>query len=138
MSRPSSLLSKSRYPRWSFVFAGTGALVLIVGISSARETYQGWRVDKEIEGLRAQVATLEGKRLHLAETLGRLQTPDAVDKEARLRLGLQKPGERVFILQEDGLRASHATRDGSLQTEDAVSNPQKWLRYFFHPTTDGQ
>lgn len=130
-----SWLRPPRYAHWSFLFAAAGVVLLFVAISSARETYQGWKVDQEIHGLRAQVEMLEGKRLHLSEALTRLQSPEAVDREARMRLGLQKPGEQVFVLRD---AAAVPSGSGSLMplhedNETEVSNPRKWFRYFFHP-----
>lgn len=125
----------SRYAHWSFLFAGTGVVLLFVAVSSARETYQGWKVDQEIHGLRAQVEMLEGRKLHLTDTLARLQSPEAVDREARLRLGLQKPGERVFVLRDGKTLSTDSSLDASSlhEEEEEVSNPRKWFRYFFHP-----
>ncbi len=131
------LLGKRPYARWSFLFAIGGVALVLIAISSARETYQGWKVDQEIQGLQAQVEALEGRRLHLAETLSRLQSPDALDKEARLRLGLQKPGEQVFVFNQGaGLRVANGQAQMVLAEPPAeeVSNPRKWFRYFFHPT----
>ena len=137
MAHP-SWFKPPRYAHWSFLFAGTGVVLVLVAISSARETYQGWKVDQEIHGLRAQVELLEGKRLHLGDALARLQSPEAVDREARLRLGLQKPGERVFVLREGGsIRSGPAnTAPAALNNEEVeASNPRKWFRYFFHPSS---
>ncbi len=118
--------------RWSFLLAGIGALLFFVGVSTIRETYQGWKVEQEIQGLQTQVETLEGKKLRLSETLQRLQAPDAVDKEARLRLGLQKPGERVFIVPSaEALARAGQTAGGATVESVELSNPQKWFRYFF-------
>ncbi len=129
----SSSLGAPRRARWSWLFAVGGVLVVLTGVSSARETYQGWKVNQEIHGLRAQVEALEGRRVHLSETLARLQAPDAVDREARIRLGLQKPGERVFLLREQDVKTpvdagGSATVHGEQQDE---SNAHKWFRYFF-------
>ncbi len=136
MSRERTL-GMNPYTRWSFVFAAGAVVLVLLGISSARETYQGWKVEQEIQGLQAQVAALEGRKLHLTELLSQLHSPDALDKEARLRLGLQKPGEQVFVLgQAANARTitapSFAALSGS-EPEEIVSNPHKWLRYFFHP-----
>ncbi len=130
--------SSSRRPsHWSFAFIGCGLILLVVSFSSARETYQSWKVEEEVHGLRAHVQALEGRRLQLMDTLTRLQSPETLDKEARLRLGLQKPGEQVFVLREKNLgptQASLLVIPDSSVVED-VSNPQKWLRYFFHPSS---
>ncbi len=132
---PEKLRSRAHWP-WLLVLGG--GLLVMIGISSARETYQGWKVNQEIHGLRAQVEALEGRRTNLTDALARLQTPEAIDREVRVRLGLQKPGEQVFVLRETG--AVGTTTDSStlnLLTEDQPeeSNIRKWVRYFFHPTS---
>lgn len=109
-------------------------LFFLIASSTARETYQAWEVDQEIEGLRAQVAELEGKKLQLDQSVRRLSSPEALDKEARLRLGLQKPGERVIVLK---LGNSYGMQ-GRDQVDTAQAdggwfqNPRKWVRYFLH------
>jgi cell division protein FtsB len=124
------------YARWSFLFAAGGVVLVLLAVSSVRETYQGWKVNQEIRGLQAQVEALEGRRLHLADTLNQLQSPDAIDKQARLRLGLQKPGEQVFIFNQGSLVPSlngQTPATAPSAEEAVVSNPRKWARYFFHP-----
>lgn len=134
MSRESSL-GAHRYARWSWLFAASGVLLILTAISSARETYQGWKVNQEIHGLRAQVEALEGRRVHLADALARLQAPDSVDREARVRLGLQKPGEQVFVLRDAALAARADSPVVSSTTDEQQDEPNasKWFRYFFHP-----
>jgi cell division protein FtsB len=113
-----------------------GVVLVLLAVSSVRETYQGWKVNQEIRGLQAQVEALEGRRLHLADTLNQLQSPDAIDKQARLRLGLQKPGEQVFIFNQGSLVPSlngQTPATAPSAEEAVVSNPRKWARYFFHP-----
>ncbi len=136
MSRERSIRMNA-YTRWSFVFAAGAVVLVLLGISSARETYQGWKVEQEIQGLRAQVEALEGRKLRLGQLLTQLQSPDTLDKEARLRLGLQKPGEQIFVLgQPANARTINTPTLGVASDAELVettSNPHKWMRYFFHP-----
>lgn len=124
-----------RAVRWPIILAACGALFLIVGVSTVRETYREWKVDQEISNMQAQVEALEGKKLKLTDLIQRLNSSDAIDEEARTRLGLRKPGERVIILRgADGETNSwqdsldfHNTSTQSVSR----SNPQKWVSYFF-------
>jgi len=129
-------MKKKRVIRWSLIFAANGALLLVVGVSTIRETYREWKVDQEINQMQAQVEQLEGRKLALTDLVSRMDSPDALDREARTRLGLKKPGERVIILrgadqelkswQEYGLGGTAAA------TEDTTtSNPERWFNYFF-------
>ncbi|KAA0206485.1 septum formation initiator family protein [Candidatus Uhrbacteria bacterium] len=122
--------------RWPLVFAASGALFLVAGVSTVRESYREWKIDQEIRQMQAEIERLEGRKLTLAELIQRLDSPDAMDKEARTRLGLRKPGERVIILrgaedpatwQDDGEAAS----EEAAETADDRTNPERWLDYFF-------
>lgn len=130
-----SFIGKTRkWARWSIVIAANAALLLVVGISTVRESYQGWKVDKEIRDLQTQVQHLEGKRNQLSTLIDTLHTSPNLDLEARMRLGMQKPGEQVVILQ--GFRASadaQTEAEARAQSEKMVrprSNPEKWFAYF--------
>lgn len=126
--------------RWPLIISMAAVGCFLIVASTARETYREWKVDQEIDGLRAQVEALEGKRLSLVDTLERLNSDEALDREARLRLGMRKPGERVIILEGSQTGTAMAWQDEwstatssvlGLDAEDA-SNPRKWLAYFFH------
>ncbi len=121
--------------RWPIVFAASGAIFLVAGASTVRESYREWKVDQEIQQMQSEIERLEGKKLTLAELIQRLDSPDAVDKEARTRLGLRKPGERVIILR--GMEDAASWQDDSVlakQAEtpkDTRNNAKRWLEYFF-------
>jgi hypothetical protein len=118
------------------MFAASGAFLLLVGVSTVRESYREWKVDQEIRGLEDQIQRLEGRKLKISELLQRIDAPEAIDREARARLGMRKPGERVIILRgaENGSTSWQETlADESVSppAPDTRSNPQKWLAYFF-------
>lgn len=104
-----------------------------------RESYREWKVDQEIRQMQAEVERLEGRKLTLAELIQRLDSPDAVDKEARTRLGLSKPGERVIILRGMDETVSWQDDAGTVAPEEAPvdtrDNPKRWLEYFFPKPT---
>jgi cell division protein FtsB len=133
---PRSATSALGIARWPLLVAASGTLFLVVGISTVRETYREWQVDQEIHQMQAQIEQYEGRKLSLVELLARLDSDEALDKEARTRLGLRKPGERVIILQgSDGMQASWQddvqTSAVNLPAPDLRSNPRRWLDYFF-------
>ena len=122
--------------RWPLLVAASGTLFLVVGISTIRETYRGWQVDQEIKQMQGQIEQYEGRKLSLVELLTRLDSKEALDKEARTRLGLRKPGERVIILQgSDGMQASWQDevqiQPVNHAAPDLRSNAKRWLDYFF-------
>lgn len=130
-------ISRQRGPfsvaKWSLVFAANGVLLFVIGVSTVRETYREWKVDQEIVALEQNIEHLEGKKLSLTELASKLSSDDSIDRQARVQLGLQRPGERVFIVRggETAL-ASFGTED---QPVDEATNPERWFRHFFPLTT---
>lgn len=133
--------SSSPTPRWRKVLqwpaflAANLAVLLLVGISTARESYRGWTVEREIHALEAQASNLEDRKLKLIELTNSLNQPDHIELEARSRLGWKKEGERVVVLT--GWQAS-TTPDGDRlslvdvpREPEPTSNSVLWFRYFF-------
>ncbi|MFH1078178.1 MAG: septum formation initiator family protein [Patescibacteria group bacterium] len=115
------------------------ALLLVIGVSTVRETYRGWTVDREIGALEAQASSLEGRKTELEVLAQELVSPDRVEYDARARLGRALPGERVIVLQGVSSTttwngAPGATEQGDVP-ETAISNPARWWAYFFHEPT---
>ncbi|OGL73311.1 hypothetical protein A3E39_01075 [Candidatus Uhrbacteria bacterium RIFCSPHIGHO2_12_FULL_60_25] len=134
MKFPRSLMS---YSRWPLMLVGSAVLVFVVGIATVRESYRGWKVDREIQALESQADELEGRNARLRELANALQSPDRLEVEARTRLGLRQPGEHVVVLT--GL-ATTASWQGSLALDVVADTPevdrpfpQLWWEYFFHP-----
>jgi len=133
--RGSKLASKAK---WPLFLVANAALLLVIGVSTVRETYQGWSVDREISALEQKAQGLEGRRSELASLANQMQSPSYVEREARAKLGLQKPGEHVVVLE--GVSAA-TTSDWSEQLaatvpkpSDQTSNPERWWQYFTQGT----
>lgn len=111
--------------------------VCITGLSAARELYRREQVRTELQTLEERVEKLQDRKLEVSQILQRLQTAEVIDREARLRLNMQKPGERVYVLRGEAWE-EQARTDARLPMlyQDAAaepkrSNPERWLRYFF-------
>ena len=119
------------------VLIGSVVLVFVIGAATVRESYRGWKVDREIKALEAQADELEGRNAKLKELARTLQSSERLEVEARTRLGLRQPGEHVVVLT--GLAATGSWQ-GSFALDVVPStpevertNPQLWADYFFHP-----
>lgn len=145
--RPSGSARRGRFMRWPVLFSVVIVVFALVGVSTVRETYQEWKVDEEVRGLQEQVQRLEGKRTVLLDTIEKLQSEEALDREARTHLGMRKPGERVIMVRGLSERANYSWKESwpetasttaSTNDSDPGTNPRRWFRYFFHftlPTT---
>jgi len=106
-----------------------------------RETYREWKVDQEIHQMQTQIEQLEGRKLALTDLVSRMDSPETLDREARTRLGLKKPGERVIILrgadQEIESWQEFGFGEDKVQVSDVPSsNPERWLKYFLSNKTN--
>jgi cell division protein FtsL len=117
-----------------FLFANV-AIFLLIGVSTLRETYRGWTVEREISALEAQAEALEGRKLKLQSLTEELSSPDRVEFDARRRLGWKKEGERVVVLTGYEAATSTSTENPELlaSVPDALppSNLALWWKYFF-------
>lgn len=133
-SETSSWKKVFRFPL--FLLANV-AVFLFIGVSTLRETYRGWTVEREIRALESQAEMLEGRKLKLAELTEALVSPDRVELDARQRLRWKKDGERVVILT--GYDATTTVGMGVSELlvtpieRQTSSNPMLWWKYFFEP-----
>jgi len=127
-----------------FLFLATLALIALV-ISLTRETYHKYQLKKEIEHLQEEIGRLEGNNQQLTGLMGYLQDESYAEREAKLKLNLKRPGEKVVIFSND---ANETNLDEAFQIDqtpkqtesnfgnfnseqDKASNHWKWWEYFF-------
>jgi cell division protein FtsB len=79
--------------RWLAVGA-----ILLVALLYARPLRSYFGVKHDLAARAAQVRTLKAEKRELLLRLARGSTPEALEREAR-RLGLVRPGERLFIVK---------------------------------------
>lgn len=109
------------------------AVLLVVGVATIRESYRGWTVDNEISNLEQKAQDLEGRKSQLGVLASQMQDQSFIERQARTKLGLQKPGEHVVILE--GVAATRTSWQIDVVTPPAdasktESNPRRWWRYF--------
>jgi len=121
----------------SKIFLFLVALILIVlVINLFRESYRKYQLAKEIDNLESEIERLEGKNQHLADMMGYFNEESYLEKEARLKLNLKKPGEKVVVLFEGSENAEERleeARESQTDTSDQTANYWKWWEYFFAP-----
>ncbi len=115
-------------------------------LAFGKEFARNYTIQREINELQAQADTLAARNLEVAELAQAIQTESFIEREARLKLGLSKPGEQVVVVDEGGvgqamdagvtaveqaqaLMAAAASEEGETYTD--VANQTKWWYYFF-------
>lgn len=133
-SRTPSAKGWKRLFRLPVFLLANAALLLLVGVSTLRESVRGWTVDREIQALDAQAQALEGRKLKLMELTQSLSSPEQTELDARQRLGWKKDGERVVVLSGFAGSSSTSAADPSRIPADGAASPSSiglWWDYFF-------
>jgi hypothetical protein len=99
-----------------------------VGASLARTVSGGNEVDAQYAELQKKITLLASQNSDYSEVISRLGTSGFVEREARLKLGYQKPGEQVLVLKDQPTALGVAAVSGD---DPSLTNPQKWWCYFF-------
>jgi hypothetical protein len=128
------------HSRWFYIV--NVLLVLIVGFSFIREIVHSRDIAHQIQSLQKQSELLQAQHLAIGELKNAVQTESYVEREARLKLGLQKPGESLVILKNDQTPRSASDVSASRQrtgideqekaSQKTLANSSKWWYYFFN------
>lgn len=127
--------------RWFYIV--NFVLIILVGVSFGREVVHSRDISIRIATLKKQQQELQAEHLAITDLKDAVQTETFVEGEARLKLGLKKPGENLVILKDQKTATKSPSRtpaDGGktdTDTPDVISEKQlanstKWWYYFFN------
>ena len=106
----------------SKVFLFFIVLALIgLAISVGRESYRKYQLTKEINRLKSETERIEGRNQQLTNLLEYFKEESYLEKEARLKLNLKKPGEKVVILSQ-----SDSPEDLPLEIQLEIKKEEVW------------
>jgi cell division protein FtsB len=105
--------------------------ILFVAISATRLTYRHWTLKSDLSAVEQEIAELEQEREELSGTLSALDSVEAIERQAREVLNLQRKGEQVVILLPTGEPAPIEGAEAAPEEAPEPSNPVKWWAYFF-------
>lgn len=112
--------------RVKWIALGLAALSLVAGVGFTREVLRSRQIDSEIAGLKAEAERLRAKNFEITSLHASLTSGEYVEREARLKLNLQKEGERVVVVHKENETAVAAS--GTPDPE--WTNARKWWNYF--------
>lgn len=108
-------------------------IVIFLVFAIGKEIIRRQDVQSEVSRLEQQIIQLEQQNIQLAQVLKEMTSDNFQEKEARLKLDLQKPGETVVLIPQ-------TTAEGKIEVEvkkefeaqvARSSNAEKWWLYFF-------
>lgn len=92
------------------------------------------QVKNELQVLEEEITQLEQQNVEFDRIIAYMNTDARIERESRLKLGLQKSGESVLVvpLQE---ASELATQPLPTVSDPQGSNPRNWWKYFFSSET---
>jgi len=104
------------------------ALIALIGWNLVREVGNGTHVNDQLQQLNKEIAQLDAENGEYSSLIAKLGTSAFVEREARLKLGYQKPGEQTLVLQDISTASTDVV---SAQADAPTTNPGRWWQYFF-------
>jgi cell division protein FtsB len=121
-----------RIIQFRYLFVVNGAVLVLLGFAYAREQVRDREIGAMISQLQDKAATLEARDLEISQLGDTLQTESALEREARLKLGMKKPGETEVVVERGADAALAPAADPNAGDPSApIANPRKWWLYFF-------
>lgn len=126
--------------QWRYLLVVNAIIILFLGVSLGREVVRNQTINTEISALEVEAQELTARNIEISELKTAMQTESFIEREARLKLGMKKPGETVVVVQDGNEVVQPLTGDESdplgyiIGTEElpiVVANPSKWWYYFF-------
>lgn len=118
------------------------AAIILISFPFAKSMLKQYQVNKEISELKKEIFSLQNKNIDLKNFVSYLESEQFAEEQARLNLGLKKPGEELTVIKMAAGDTSAAAFSGATifnipgyekaRPEAKKSNPRKWLNYFFH------
>ncbi|PJA46269.1 hypothetical protein CO174_00480 [Candidatus Uhrbacteria bacterium CG_4_9_14_3_um_filter_50_9] len=130
-----------RLVKWRFLFVVNLVVVLFLSLSLGREVVRHKTIQNEIQFMEAQAQTLAAANIEMSLLQSALQSESYIEREARLKLGMQLPGETVIVVQEQDTGTRTVAGDAAdpfnliIDEDDQFiqfANRTKWWYYFFN------
>lgn len=110
-------------------YIGLSILFVLAAINFTRTTLSVVKSSRRLDELKGGVILLEDEKAVLVKELEYKKTADYIEREARNKLNLAKPGEQIFVAPE--VLSAAASGEAMVPKEGEKSNPQLWLELFF-------
>ncbi len=126
------LQSVKRLFNYRLFFVVNIVILLLLALSFGREFVRSASIQREIMALEQEKSALEDRNRSLQTYEEYLFTESFLEKEAREKFGLQRPGETQVFVAEDAIAETAPVAAGE-DAERVASNRQLWTWYFFDP-----
>jgi cell division protein FtsB len=119
--------------RWFLVISLTmvGWAFFVLG----KMVWQNYQVNQQIRNLENEISEIETSNEKLSDLISYFQTETYKEQEAREKLGLVMPGEKVLVFPEDEDKDEEGDIVSTITKEEDrgvnLPNYKKWWNFFF-------
>lgn len=117
----------------SGIFLALGLIISVFIFSGfLKITWQKIEIQREIDKLKTEAGKLEADNKYFSDILDYIGSESFKEREMRLKLNLQKEGEKVIIISDESEKIK-AEQGTAKENADAAVKPnyKKWWDYFF-------
>ena len=118
--------------RLGLAIAALSVVMVLTGAGFVREVLRARQIDAQIRALKDEAQRLQVRNFQVSSLEASMRNGEYLEREARLKLGLQKQGEQVVVLRKDAAPAQAASAVAADATPD-WTNPKKWWMLFADP-----
>jgi len=108
-------------------------VIALISFAIFKENYRKRQIQQEISSLQKEMERIQKDNVNLSDKLAYLGSSDYQEKEAKDKLNMQRPGEAAVVIQPEQVKTKEVAGAEVNRQEIIVkiSNPEKWLDYFF-------
>ena len=117
--------------RLPWLVAGLAVFAVLAGGAFVRETVRARQIDREIASLKDEAERLRVRNFRISALESSLSSGEFLEREARMKLGLQKEGEQAVVVRTEDARPAAAP--AGTGARPVWSNAKKWWTYFTDP-----
>lgn len=110
-------------------------IILALLFSISQRIYYQYQARTEFNELIGQVEILKKQKSDLESLIGYYNDKDNLEKEARIRLNVKKPGENVVIVLPRATSTGGSGKLSSVSEMKVLPNWQQWWYYFWQGGT---
>src|SRR3972149_3023939 len=85
------------------------AVIILISFPLAKNAVKQYRINKEINGLKEEIALSQNKGADLKNLIADLNSYQYIEEQARLNFNLKKPGEELIVITNNGSAQSLAS-----------------------------
>ncbi len=97
-----------------------------------QSVYYNYELNKKVDRLNREINKLEYEKSGLEALISYYKTGTFQELEARRKLGMRFPGEKVVTVEvlKDAESTDRSQNNISTREKDISSNPKKWVQFF--------